>query len=84
MKTALKGKLPVYFKPILWSYNFGKLDIERDRREIILSAIKYGNLIHWIYLGENYTKETVGKIIAEAKPTEIRPGVRRLSEIIFS
>lgn len=84
MKTALKDKLPVYFKPILWSYNFEKIDIDRDRREIILNSIKYGSLIHWIYLGENYGKETVRKIIAKAKPTEIRPSVRRLSEIIFS
>lgn len=76
-------KLPDYFKPILWSYNLGRLNPERNKKTVIINAINYGDLKHWVWLKRNYGEETIRKVLAEVRAGEIRPGARRLASIIF-
>ena len=83
MKTITAKKIPSYFKPILWSYDFEKLDLQKNGRDIVLNTINYGNLIHWFWISEKYGKAEVWQDIKQSRPTELRPGVRRLAEIIF-
>jgi hypothetical protein len=83
MKMRGAKQIPVYFKPILWSYDFGKLDLEKNERDIILSTINYGDLIHWFWILENYGKDEVKQIIKQSRLTQLRPGARRLAELIF-
>lgn len=83
MKTKTAQQIPAFFKPILWSYDFEKLDSQKDQREIILQTINYGNLVHWSWILKNYGKTTVQRIIEQGQKTKLRPGARRLAEIIF-
>jgi len=83
MKTSQVKALPSFFKPILWSYDFQKLDPVKDRREIILQAVKYGNLAHWFWLAENYGKDAVKKTVDQTGSSELRPGARVLAQLIF-
>ena len=76
-------QIPVYFKQILWSYNFKKLDPQKNERDIILNTINYGNLVHWFWILKNYGKTGVLRIIKQGRPTELRIGARRLAKIIF-
>ena len=79
-----KKKLPLFFKPVLWSYDFNSLDVEEDKKEIIVNGINYGDLKHWRGIIKEYSKEDVRKILTTIPFTEIRPRVAPLVSIIFS
>jgi hypothetical protein len=76
-------KLPDYFKPILWSYDLDRLNLEKSKKTVIVNVINYGDLKHWSWLKENYGEEVVRKVLARIRASEIRPGARRLASIIF-
>ena len=76
--------LPVFFKPILWSYNFSDIEAEKHREIIIVNAINYGDLKHWRWLVSNYGRSVVAEALRKIPATEIRPSARRLASIIFS
>ena len=77
-------KLPDYFKPILWSYDFDKLNLEKNKKTVIVSVINYGDLKHWRWILENYGKEVVREVLAKIRASEMRPAARRLASIIFN
>jgi hypothetical protein len=76
----MNKSLPEFFKPILWSYDFDKLDKERDKDVIIINAINYGDLIHWRWLKDNYN---VSDVLSKIPATAIRKRARKLAKIIF-
>ena len=75
--------LPASFKHILWSYDLSSLDIEQNSREITVNALNYGSLEHWRWIANNYGARVIRQVINQAEESEIRPGVKRLAEIIF-
>ncbi len=79
-----KQKLPSFFKPILWSYDFSKIDIKKNKKTIIVNGINYGDLKHWKWLIKNYGRENVRGELKKISATELRPGARKLAGIIFS
>jgi len=76
-------EIPAYFRPILWSYNFEKLDPQKNERDIVLNTINYGNLIHWFWISQKYGKKEVWQTVKQSRPSELRSGARRLAEILF-
>ncbi len=84
MKKANKNNLPLFFKSVLWSYNFNLIDIEKDKKTIIVNAINYGDLEHWRWIIRCYGKEEIKKILMKIPLTELRPRVVPLVSIIFS
>ncbi|MBL7154974.1 MAG: hypothetical protein ISS88_00505 [Candidatus Portnoybacteria bacterium] len=88
MEVKLKAKnnknLPSFFRPLLWSYNFDSIDLEKDKKTIIVNTINYGDLKHWRWVVKCYGKETIKKILTEIPATELRPRVRNLAALIFS
>ena len=65
-------KLPKSFKYLLWSYNFSKIDPQRDKERIIINTINYGNWEHWKWIVKNYGKETIKRIIENTPKSEFR------------
>ncbi|MCD6284264.1 hypothetical protein J7J12_03390 [bacterium] len=65
-------KLPKSFKYLLWSYNFSKIDAQRDKQRIIINTINYGNWEHWKWIIKNYGKETIKRIIENTPKSEFR------------
>lgn len=84
MKKDKNNKLPLFFKPILWSYDFNSIDTEEDKRVIIINAINYGDLKHWRWITKNYGKKNVKEMLMKIPFTEIRARVVPLVSIIFS
>lgn len=74
---------PEIFRPLLWSYDFPKVDAERNKNAIIINALNYGDLKHWRWLIRHYGKNQVRKIIESAPVTEFRPQVRPLLALVF-
>ena len=73
-----KTKLPKDFEPILWSYNFSRIDTEEDRERIIINTINYGNWEHWQWLIKYYGEERVKKIIENIPASEFRKRALKL------
>lgn len=83
MQTAAAKKLPSFFKPILWSCDYRALDLQKCKHEIAINSLNYGDLAHWRWIAQNYGKSEISEEIRSSKPDELRPGARRLAEIIF-
>lgn len=78
------GVLPESFRPILWSYNFSKIDPEKDMKTIVIQAINYGNLKHWNWIMNRYGLSSIQDILTSIVATEIHPRTRKLVSIMFS
>jgi hypothetical protein len=74
--------LPETFRPLLWSYNFDRIDPVKHQKTIIVQAVNYGTLRHWQWLIENYGRERVREVLSSISATEIKPRSRRLASII--
>ena len=77
-------KLPEFFKPILWSYDFPAIDSEKNKKVIIVNTINYGDLKHWHWLIQHYGKEAVKDVLEQIPSSEIRPRALCLATTIFS
>lgn len=75
--------LPLFFKPLMWSYRFNQMDVERDKHIIIVNAINYGDLSHWRWLAKTYGKGNLRKYIANIPASEFRPEVLKLLKALF-
>ena len=85
IKTSLNSreKIPEFFRPILWSYDFNNIDPQKNKKTIIVNAINYGGLNHWRWLIQYYGKNEIKKILSKIPATQIRPRVLKLASIIF-
>jgi len=79
----MESKLPETFRPILWSYNFERLDPMKHRKTIIIQAINYGTLAHWRWLAHRYGRDAVRTVLSLAPATEIKPRARHLASLMF-
>lgn len=75
---------PNSLKPYFWSYDFSKLDVESDRRLIVVNIINYGTLKDWRWLVKVYGKEEIKKIIRRTPTGEFRPPALKLISLLFS
>ena len=80
----MKAKLPQYFKPILWEYDFSAMNLEESKKLLISKAINYGDLRHWRWIVKQYGAEDVRRTLMSLATTSIRPPARALAEIVFS
>lgn len=75
--------LPETFRPLLWSYDFDRLDPLTHRKAIIVQAINYGSLSHWRWIAQQYGADAVRDTLSAVPVTEIRPRARRLAALLF-
>ncbi len=83
-KELIDKKLPSFFKPILWSYDFSSVTSEKYKKTIILNAINYGDLKHWRWISRHYGKNAVKETLEQIPATAIRTRARKLSSVVFS
>lgn len=78
------NSLPDFFRPLMWSYDFNLLDLEENKRTIILNTINYGDLKHWRWIAKHYGKDEVKKVLESIPAWALRNRVRKLVSLIFS
>jgi len=83
MSNLVALSLPEMFRPLLWSFDFEHLDLERHKEDIIVNAINEGSLEHWRWLAKTYGPTTIRRVLAGRLATEFHPESRRLAEVIF-
>lgn len=84
MKTSSKNpNLPLFFKPLFWSYDFSSLDPQRHKKTIILNSINYGEWKHWIWIVKFYGGKEIKKMIEETPETEFRTPALKLISLLL-
>ncbi|MBU2472793.1 hypothetical protein KKE74_02050 [Patescibacteria group bacterium] len=76
-------KLPQNFKYLLWSYDFSKIEPDRDQERIIINTINYGNWEHWKWIVKYYGKQKIKGIIREIPASEFRKRALKLISLIL-
>ena len=56
-------KLPKTFQRILWSYDISKMDIIKDKREIITQVLNYGAWNDIKLLNKFYSEEDIKEVV---------------------
>lgn len=82
-KKKQKQALPAFFERLFWSYNFSLLDLDRNKKTIILNSINYGGLKHWRWINNHYGKGVIKEILGSVPATELKKRAGRLAEILF-
>ncbi len=63
-------KVPASWRPFLWSYDFERLDLEKDKRRIILNLLNYGTKKATDVLRNIYSQNDIKKIIENSAASE--------------
>jgi len=82
-KKNNNSKLPLFFKPILWSYKFSEVNPNEDFERIIVNTINYGNWEHWQWVINYYGRKKVKQVIKSLSKSEFRIGSFRLISLIL-
>lgn len=56
-------KLPEQFQRVLWSYHISKMDLKKDKKEIITQVLNYGAWEDLKLLFKIYTEKDIKKVI---------------------
>jgi hypothetical protein len=78
-----ESTLPETFRPILWSYDFSRIDPLKHKKTIIVQALNYGTLAHWRWLIQSYGREGVRDVLTHIPTSEIKPRSLRLASLVF-
>lgn len=76
-------KLPSFFKTIFWYCDFSELNTWKNKEEIMLQTINYGDWKHWQWLFKHYGAEEFKKIIKNIPLSAFRKRALRLVSLIF-
>ena len=75
--------LPETFRPLLWSFDFDRVDPLRHKKTIVVQAINYGTLAQWRWLIRSYGRDGVREVLAHISASELKPRAQRLASLVF-
>ena len=76
-------KLPSFLRPLLWSFRWDDIDIEKDKEDIIVNTINEGTLDQWRWIIKVYGREAIRRILETRMETEFHPESRNLAKAMF-
>jgi len=76
--------MPIFFRPLLWSFRWEDVDVQRNKEEIIVNTINEGTIDHWRWIVETYGKSEIRKILENRLASEFHPESRNLAKVLFS
>ncbi len=82
-KAENDQKLPEFLRPLFWSYYFDSLDLDKNKKTIILTVINYGNLKHWRWVRDYDGKTAVAGILGSVPSSELKRRAGKLAEVLF-
>jgi len=81
--TTKNSKLPSFFKPLFWGYDFSSIDPDRNKKLVIVNTLNYGDLKQWRWLIKKYGKEDLRGTIKTIPESEFRKHVVKLIKLLF-
>ena len=83
MTRIKSSKLPLFFKPLFWSYDFSLVNAKIHQKTVIINTINHGNWRHWLWMIKFYGKQKVKGIIEEIPATEFRKSALKLISVLL-
>lgn len=59
----MNKSIPDFIKPFLWSYDFSRIDVEKDKKRIITNVLNLGTKEATDWLFSSYTKADIAETI---------------------
>jgi hypothetical protein len=59
----MNRKVPKQFQRVLWSYDISKMDLEKDKKEIITQVLNYGTWEDLKWLFKFYSEKEIKEVI---------------------
>ena len=85
MKTKTRSsRIPQFFKPLFWGYDFNSIDSMRNKNLVIVNALNYGDLRQWKWLVKRYGRKNLRETISLIPRSEFRKHVVKLIELLFN
>ena len=84
MSTIKKTKLPEDFRPLMWGYDFNKIDPELNIDRIVVNTVNYGFWEHWQWIANYYGKERIKKLIENLPASEFQKRALKLAMLLFN
>lgn len=88
MKSAKKSrkikKLPASFRSLLWSLDWDRIGIVKDKEDIIVNTVNYGSISQWKWLKETYGEKAIVSVLKRRLASEFYPESRNLARVIFN
>ncbi|MBI4094418.1 MAG: hypothetical protein HY436_01280 [Candidatus Liptonbacteria bacterium] len=81
--TGVRRHPPEMFRPLLWSLDWERVDVDEDKEDIIVNAVNEGTLAHWRWMIRTYGKEAIRRILAKRLASEFHPESRNLARVVF-
>jgi len=63
----MRKKLPKKLQRVLWSYDINKLNVEKDKEEIITRVLNYGTWDDLKLLYKIYSEEDIKKVVVHPR-----------------
>jgi hypothetical protein len=79
----MSKKLPQSFKPYFWSYDFSKIDSDKNKKTVVSQITNYGTIDDWRWLVRNYGWSGVRDTLIDFRPGEIKKRTLKLASIVF-
>lgn len=82
-KKLKKNALPESFRPILWSFDWDRLGIQKDKEDIIVNTINEGSVDQWRWIRKSYGDSGVRGVLRRRLASEFHPESLSLAKVIF-
>ena len=79
----MNTKLPQSFKPYFWSYDFSKIDPEKNKKTVVSQVANYGTISDWKWLVGYYGWDAVRDIFLGLRSGEIKKRTLKLASVLF-
>lgn len=78
-----KQKIPSFFKPLFWSYNFSKISLKKDKKRVIINTLNRGTWQHWQWIFKVLGKNEIKKNIKNTPASEFRDRALKLACLLL-
>ena len=83
-KKFIRHKPLKTLRPLLWFLEWDKIDINEDKKDIIVNTVNEGSLKQWRWIIKTYGKNDIRKVLKKRLATEFHPESLRLAQVVFS
>lgn len=83
-KKFIRHKPLKTLRPLLWFLDWDHVDINEDKKDIIVNTVNEGTLQQWRWIIKTYGKNEIRNILTKRLATEFHPESLRLAQVVFS
>lgn len=72
------------FRPLLWSYDFDRVDPEKMKKTVVFQVLKYGSMAQWNWVRNKFGELAIRKILKDAPQGQFDEKNKNLISLYFN